>query len=73
MSATVPLRLVVFDCDGTLVDSAHTIVAAMVATWRAVGLGVPPSSRAVRETIGLPLVEAIARLHPEGLCALSPR
>ena len=66
MSATEPLRLVIFDCDGTLVDSAHTIVAAMAATWRAEGFDAPPSGRAVRETIGLPLVEAIARLHPEG-------
>ncbi len=66
MSVDTPLRLVVFDCDGTLVDSAHTIVAAMVETWRAYGLDRPPAPRAVREVIGLPLQEAIARLYPEG-------
>ena len=27
-------RLVVFDCDGTLVDSQHNIVAGMLAAWR---------------------------------------
>lgn len=58
-------RLAVFDCDGTLVDSQHNIVAAMDAAWRAYGLE-PVASAAVRRVVGLPLVEAIAALHPEG-------
>lgn len=57
--------LVVFDCDGTLVDSQHTIVSAMSAAWRSAGL-VPPDTTAIRRVVGLPLVEAIARLHREG-------
>lgn len=57
--------LAVFDCDGTLVDSQHNIVAAMAEAWRAFGLE-PLSGGAVRRVVGLPLVEAIAVLHPDG-------
>lgn len=60
------LKLVVFDCDGTLVDSQHSIVACMASAWRAFGLAVPPSAASVRRVVGLPLVESIARLHPDG-------
>ena len=35
------LKLVLFDCDGTLVDSQHAIVSAMTRGWRAMGLGDP--------------------------------
>lgn len=59
-------RLVVFDCDGTLVDSAHLIIEAMSRAWRAHGLSTLPSDHAVRSVVGLNLVEAIARLLPEG-------
>ncbi|MBE9555008.1 MAG: HAD-IA family hydrolase [Proteobacteria bacterium] len=58
-------RLAVFDCDGTLVDSQHNIVAAMAAAWRAQGLQPLPAS-SVRRVVGLPLLEAISRLHPLG-------
>ena len=58
-------RLAVFDCDGTLVDSQHNIVAAAAAAWREYGLE-PPSASQVRRGIGLPLGEAVARLHPDG-------
>lgn len=61
---TLP-RLAVFDCDGTLVDSQHNIVAAMDAAFRAFGLE-PVADAAVRRVVGLPLVEAIAALYPEG-------
>lgn len=61
-----PLRLVVFDCDGTLVDSAHSIIEAMSLAWAAHGLSVPPEDHLVRSVVGLSLVEAIARLLPEG-------
>ena len=54
-------RLVVFDCDGTLVDSQHTIVASMTAAWHAHGLQ-RPATDAIRRVIGLPLEVAIARL-----------
>ncbi len=65
MTATPRPRLAVFDCDGTLVDSQHAIVAAMAAAWRVEGLE-PPEARAVRRVVGLPLAEAIARLLPQG-------
>lgn len=61
---TPPLRLVVFDCDGTLVDSQHGIVAAAEAAWRAHGLPAPDPA-AVRQVVGLNLDEAIAMLQPE--------
>jgi len=58
-------RLCVFDCDGTLVDSQHAIVASMGATFKEHGL-IAPSSERVRRVVGLPLKEAVSRLHPEG-------
>ena len=59
-----PLRLIVFDCDGTLVDSQHGIVACMEAAWRVHGLAAPDPA-AVRQVVGLNLDEAIAALLPE--------
>lgn len=56
-------RLVVFDWDGTLMDSEARIVACMQAAARDVGwseLGVEE----VRDIIGLGLPEAIAKLCP---------
>jgi phosphoglycolate phosphatase len=55
------LRLVIFDCDGTLVDSRHAIVGAMTAAFRAEGLAEPLPAM-VRRVVGLPLVEAIAAI-----------
>lgn len=60
-----PLRLVIFDMDGTLVDSAGTIVAAMQAAFSANRLP-PPGQDAVHGVIGLHLPEAIARLCAAG-------
>lgn len=57
--------LVVFDCDGTLVDSQHGIVGAMAAASQALGLAVPEAA-AVRHVVGLSLDEAIRRLFPDG-------
>lgn len=61
---TARLCLALFDCDGTLVDSQHSIVAAMTAAWRGIGLA-DPDPEAVRRVVGLSLVEAIATLLPE--------
>lgn len=63
------LRLVVFDCDGTLVDSQFSILSAMHAAWGAHGLDGAPDIAAVRRIVGLPLLESIARLHPAGTAA----
>ena len=58
-------RLVIFDCDGTLVDSQHHIVSVMVDTFTQEGL-TPPSAAEVRSIIGLSLVDAMAALMPDG-------
>jgi phosphoglycolate phosphatase len=63
MSKSSRLRLAVFDCDGTLVDSQHVIVTCMAAAFSAEGL-TPPTPEAVRRVIGLPLVECMAKLSP---------
>ncbi len=56
-------RLVVFDCDGTLVDSQHVIVDCMHTAFRAEGFA-EPSAEAVRRIVGLSLVHAVAALLP---------
>lgn len=55
--------LVVFDWDGTLMDSQARIVACIQAAFRAVGRE-PPSREAASDVIGLGLDEAMARLWP---------
>jgi len=57
------LRLAMFDVDGTLIDSQHTIVSAMTMAWGRLGLGIPQPDQ-VRRIIGLSLVEACAMLLP---------
>jgi phosphoglycolate phosphatase len=56
--------LVVFDMDGTLIDSAAMIVAAMQAAWAGEGLA-PPERAAMLGIVGLSLPIAMARLAPE--------
>lgn len=58
------IRLIVFDCDGTIVDSQHLIAAAMAETFSAEGL-MPPTTALVRRVVGLSLEQAIARLLPQ--------
>lgn len=55
------MRLVVFDCDGTLVDSQRFIVDCMQAAFAAAGRE-QPSAETVRRVVGLSLVEAVDRL-----------
>ena len=64
MLADISHRLFVFDCDGTLVDSQHNIIAAMAAAWARHDLPAPPAAD-VRRMVGLTLEIAIARLLPE--------
>jgi phosphoglycolate phosphatase len=58
-------RLAVFDCDGTLVDSAANICVAMERCFEIAQLP-PPPRHLTRRVVGLSLVEAVARLHPQG-------
>jgi phosphoglycolate phosphatase len=57
------LRLIVFDCDGTLIDSQHNIVSAVEAVFRSIDL-VPPDPLLIRQQVGLPPEAAIARMLP---------
>jgi len=57
------LRLAMFDVDGTLIDSQHTIISAMTMAWDSLGLGIPQPEQ-VRRIIGLSLVEACAMMLP---------
>lgn len=57
------MKLVVFDCDGTLVDSQHMIVAAMERAFAALGLP-PPGRTAILSVVGLSLEQAVHRLVP---------
>ncbi len=55
--------LLVFDWDGTLMDSAAHIAAALQEAFRDLGLPVP-SNAAARHVIGLGLQDAMMYLHP---------
>ncbi len=56
--------LVIFDCDGTLVDSQHAIVASMAHAYETVGLPCPPRGK-VLSIVGLSLPECFEVLSPE--------
>jgi phosphoglycolate phosphatase len=60
-----PFDLLVFDWDGTLMDSTAHIVACVQAAAADLGLR-PPTEDAARDIIGLGLVEACRRLFPNG-------
>ncbi|WP_028957268.1 HAD-IA family hydrolase [Sulfitobacter sp. 20_GPM-1509m] len=60
---TAPLRLVIFDVDGTLVDSQGHIVASMTAAFQALGAAVP-TREAILGIVGLSLDVAVPRLAP---------
>lgn len=57
-------QLVVFDCDGTLVDSQHIIVAAMQRAFRECGVAEPTPAE-VRRNVGLHVADAVASLLPD--------
>lgn len=62
------LKLVIFDCDGTLVDSQHMICAAMKEAYGAHDLSCPPRER-ILSIVGLSLAEAFTRLGGAGVRA----
>ncbi|HMK79300.1 MAG TPA: HAD-IA family hydrolase [Xanthobacteraceae bacterium] len=51
------MKLIIFDCDGTLVDSQHLICTAMAKAYQAHGLPVPERGTML-SIVGLSLVEA---------------
>jgi phosphoglycolate phosphatase len=57
-------RLLVFDWDGTIIDSASAIVDCICAAARDTGIPVPPRERAAH-TIGLGLHDALRFAVPE--------
>ncbi len=59
-----PFKLVVFDFDGTLVDSQWMIAQSMARAFEAEGLPAPAPA-AVRRVVGLRLEMAAARLLPD--------
>lgn len=68
----MPYTLVVFDWDGTLMDSTHGIVAAIQGACRDLDLPVPSAS-AASWVIGLSLESALRRAVPELTQAMLPR
>lgn len=65
------LRLAIFDCDGTLVDSQRSIVDAMFEALDGHAISLPDEQAVIR-VVGLPLERAIAILVPDAdgpLCA----
>ena len=68
-----PLRLVVFDWDGTLMDSIGTIVECTLAAIAEVPEAAAPPPETIRQSIGLGLVESLERFFPEGDLALFER
>lgn len=56
-------RLIVFDVDGTLVDSQHLILEAMHVAFEFLGETLPPRETAL-SVVGLSLPEAMANLLP---------
>jgi phosphoglycolate phosphatase len=63
-----PLRLAIWDVDGTLVDSRAVIQACMESAFRKTGLP-PPDYDATRRVIGISLVEALTILAPTDIGA----
>lgn len=63
------VRLAVFDCDGTLIDSQSNIIRAMESSFARHGLAAP-DPHLTRRIVGLSLVEAMQALLPEAEPAL---
>ncbi len=65
-------KLIVFDCDGTLVDSQHLIVDAMQRAFIGEGL-ISPERSAILRTVGLSVPEAVRILSPRSEAASQAR
>lgn len=58
------MKLVVFDCDGTIVDSQAGIVLSMEHAFKSLRM-VPPTREQTLAVVGLSLLEACSALAPE--------
>ncbi len=58
-------RLALFDCDGTLVDSQHSIFVCVEEAFARAGLA-SPGRLAARRVVGLSLLPAMTMLAPHG-------
>ena len=56
--------LVVFDLDGTLIDSSRSILESHKAAWKSVNAKCPPKEKILQLT-GLPLIDIMQKLGPE--------
>jgi phosphoglycolate phosphatase len=65
-------KLVVWDVDGTLVDSRRTIFESMQSAFAGAGLE-PPDYETVRQIVGLGLVEGVGVLLPGAESAMVER
>jgi len=63
-----PLRLAVFDVDGTLIDSQDAIAGCMAEAFAATGLVCPPRAELL-SIVGLSLPVAMGRLAPDASAA----
>lgn len=63
------MKLAVFDCDGTLVDSQINIIRAMRESFARLGVPTPDDHR-IRHVVGLSLFETMATLLPDADPAL---
>ena len=59
-----PLKLAIFDCDGTLVDGQHMIISSMKHASEKFDISYPGDEQ-VRRIVGLSLLEAISIVFPE--------
>jgi len=69
MNDKKPFDLLIFDWDGTLMDSETHIVACLEVAMREVGVEPRPADE-LKQVIGLGLYEALAALMPEKEAAL---
>ena len=60
----LPVRLAVFDCDGTLVDGQADVCWAMERAFTRAGLPAP-DNHAIRRSVGLSLPAAVRSLAPD--------
>jgi phosphoglycolate phosphatase len=69
VTSPTAIKLALFDCDGTLVDSQHNICLCMEDAFARAGLAAPGRSD-IRRVVGLSLFQAVQMLLPDGEEAL---